>query len=147
MSTATANPLAGWPSRGYEGPQPWDHDALGIPRELRESVGSKPNRVTPTISHPYPILTSGSQHACVHIIGRKLGDLGFASSVSQGRNPFGAVDPTVLAAVISFRQAYNVEPDPYGFGGNTRKGRENAENHLDPWTVEAILRAWARENA
>lgn len=134
--------LDGWPSRDYDGPQPWDHDALGISREDRENVGSDENTVTPTISHTNPILTSGSAHPVVHELGRKLGALGFPNSVSRGQNPFGTVDESVLSAVNSFRAQYNVEPDPSGFGGNTPAGRNLAAAHLDPWTVEGILRAY-----
>lgn len=138
------HPLDNWASKDYDGPQPWDHDAIGIPREEREQVGSGRNDVTPTVSHAYPILTSGSAHQCVHELGRKLGELGFPNSVSRGENPFGAVDESVLSAVHAFRAQYGVKPDPSGFGGNTPQGRANAEAHLDPWTVEGILRAHKR---
>lgn len=134
--------LEGWPSKDYSGPQPWEHDKLGISREERDNVGSDPNTVTPTVSHSHPILTSGSAHPCVHEIGRKLGELGFANSVSKGENPFGTVDQTVLTAVQSFRDQYGIRPDPSEHGGNTASGRTLAENHLDGWTVEGILRAW-----
>lgn len=139
-------PLDRWPSRGYEGPQPWDHDALGIPRADRDAVGDRRNTVTPTVTHTHPILTSGSAHECVHELGRKLGQLGFTNSVAEGRNPFGVVDQTVLAAVNSFRSHFGVAPDPTPFGGDTPAGRALAANHLDPWTVEAILQAHKRES-
>ena len=148
MVTAPArapHPLDQWPSRGYNGPQPWDHDALGIPRDQRDQVGNNPNRVTPTITHPYPILTTGSAHQCVHELGRKLGELGFANSVSEGKNPFGTVDQTVMSAVNSFRAHYGVIPDPRPYGGDTPAGRQLAGNHIDPWTTQAILAAHKRE--
>jgi hypothetical protein len=137
--------LDGWPTRGYTGPQPWDADALGIPRSARDEVGEKPNTVTPVVSHQFPILTSGSAHACVHELGRKLHELGFANSVGEGKNPFGTVDQSVLAAVNSFRAHYGVRPDPSGFGGDTPQGNTLAANHLDPWTIEGILRAHQAE--
>lgn len=140
-ATATRDMLDGWPREGYEGPQPWEHDKLGISREQRDQIGADRNTVTPTISHDYPILTSGSAHSKVHELGRKLGELGFPNSVSQGENPFGSVDQSLLAAVGGFRARYGVRPDPSGFGGDTPQGRMLAENHLDPWTVEGILRA------
>lgn len=145
-ATATGYSLEGWPSKEYDGPQPWDHDALNIPREERDQVGSGRNTITPVISHPYPILTSGSAHQCVHELGRKLGDLGYPNTVSRGENPFGNVDQSVLGAVQTFRQQYGIQPDPSGFGGNTPAGRTAAEGHLDPWTVEGILRAWDTEH-
>jgi hypothetical protein len=137
--------LDNWATKGYDGPQPWQHDELGISREDRENIGSDRNTVTPTVSHTHPILTSGSAHPVVHDLGRKLGDLGFPNSVSKGQNPFGTVDESVLAAVGAFRENYGVKPDPSGFGGNTPQGRSHAEAHLDPWTVEAILTAHKRE--
>lgn len=133
--------LEGWPRRGYDGPQPWDHDALNISREDREKVGKNRNTVTPTISHSAPILGPGSAHPVVHELGNKLAELGFPNSVSDGENPFGTVDQSILSAVRSFRQHYGVQPDPGAFGGNHAAGRELADAHLDPWTVEAIYRA------
>jgi len=139
------HPLDSWPSKGYDGPQPWDHDALGIPREDRDRIGSSRNRVTPTISHNYPILTSGSADQCVHELGRKLGELGFPNSVSEGTNPFGLVDQTVVGAIQTFRAQYGVRPDPAPWGGDTEEGRRRAGAHIDPWTVEAILKAHDNE--
>jgi hypothetical protein len=146
MSTATKDMLEGWPHKGYDGPQPWEHDKLGIPREDRDNIGTNPNTVTPTVTHHVPQLTSGSAHPVVHELGRKLGELGFDNSVSRGENPFGSVDNTILSAVNSFRQHYGVRPDPSGYGGDTPQGRALAENHLDPWTVEGILRAHAQRD-
>lgn len=137
--------LDGWPRKEYDGPQPWEHDQLKISREDRDKIGSDRNTVTPVVSHSHPILTSGSAHPVVHELGRKLGDLGFPNSVSRGENPFGAVDQSVLSAVGAFRGQYGVKPDPSAFGGDTPQGRALAENHLDPWTVEAILRAHENE--
>lgn len=133
--------LAGWPRRGYDGPQPWEHDELGISREDREKVGKGRNTVTPTITHTAPILAAGSAHPVVHDLGNKLADLGFTNSVSEGENPFGTVDQSVLSAVRSFRNHYGVRPDPHAFGGDHDEGRKLAAAHLDPWTVEAIYRA------
>jgi hypothetical protein len=129
--------LEGWPKEGYEGPQPWDHDGLNISRADRDEIGSGRNTVTPVIEHDVPILTSGSAHPVVHELGRKLGDLGFPNSVSAGENPFGSIDQSVMGAVRSFRTRYGVKPDPSGFNGS----KELAEAHLDPWTVQGILRA------
>ena len=145
-ATQTRDLLDGWPSKGYDGPQPWDHDALGISKSDRDEIGSDPNTVTPTVTHSYPILTSGSSHPCVHELGRKLGQLGFPNSTSRGENPFGAVDQSILTALGGFRAAYGVQPDPTPFGGNSARGRQTAENHLDPWTTEAVLRAWENEH-
>jgi hypothetical protein len=141
-----SHPLDGWPSKGYQGPQPWDHDALGIPREVRDQIGSRRNTVTPVISHNMPILTSGSAHPCVHELGRKLGDLGFTNSVYEGENPFGNVDQSVLSAVNSFRTQYGVTVDHRMYsGGGNQTPEMMAATHIDPWTAEGILRAHRRE--
>lgn len=128
-----------WPAKGYTGPQPWDHDGLGIPRSSRDELVTRggENNLTPKITHNFPILTSGSADQCVHELGRKLAALGYPSSVSAGENPFGLVDPTVSAAVRAFRTDYGIKVDPAPFNGN----QATADNHIDPWTVEAILRA------
>jgi hypothetical protein len=73
----------------------------------------------------------------VHELGRKLGELGFPNSVSEGNNPFGHVDGTVMTAIKAFRRNFGIRTDPSSFGGD----QEQADNHVDPWTVEAILRA------
>ena len=141
------HPVDNWASDGYDGPQPWDHQALGInPADIQALEPGQENNVTPTVSHSHPILTSGSAHPVVHELGRKLGALGFPNSASRGENPFGSVDGTLLAAVDQFRSRYGVEEDPSGFdGGVTPAGRRNAAAHIGPWTTEGILRAHERQ--
>jgi hypothetical protein len=141
-----------WPARdgdAAELPQPWDHRALGLQNEERDFLDqAKPgsrNTVSPiVITHGRPLLTYGSSDPSVQELGRILGELGYANSVSDGQNPFGSVDNTVMAAVYQFRDAYHVQEDPSGFGGNTPDGRSRAAAHIGPWTWEAILRAGAR---
>ncbi|MGI8412653.1 MAG: hypothetical protein ACR2QA_09200 [Solirubrobacteraceae bacterium] len=138
----TETPLANWASEGYDGPQPWDHQALGITAEQRDSLDpGAENTVTPTVTHSYPILSSGSAHPVVHELGRKLAKLGYTNSVSRGENPFGHVDQSVMTAIDAFRSHYGVQEDPSGFGGNTPAGRQLAAAHVGPWTIEAILHA------
>ena len=146
-TAASAKPSADeWGTRGYDGPQPWDHDALEMSKEAHElsksPIGAA-NTISPTITHSHPTLTSGSAHPAVHELGRKLGDLGYPNSVSKGENPFGHVDESIIAAVDAFRSAYNVQEDPTGFGGSTPAGRRIAEAHIGPWTIEGILAAHA----
>lgn len=140
----TEHPLDSWASPDYDGPQPWDHEALGVAGREKELDPGAPNTITPTVSHTHPILTGGSTHPVVHELGRKLAELGFPNSVSRGENPFGHVDQTVLAAVDAFRSRYGVQEDPSGFGGNTPAGRAHAAAHIGPWTIEGILRAHDR---
>jgi hypothetical protein len=139
-----------WPQEGgMPGvPQPWDLDGLGLAQAARELEPGAPNTVSPiVIEHRVPPLTFGSADQSVHELGRTLGQLGFANSVSKGENPFGAVDASVMAAVDGFRRKYGVVPDPSGFGGDNAAGRELAANHIDAWTVEAIYRVSERESA
>ncbi|MFL5910763.1 MAG: hypothetical protein ACJ768_09385 [Gaiellaceae bacterium] len=146
---------ADWPARdgdASELPQPWDLPALGLRNEMRDfeeqaKPGSR-NTVSPiVIHHGRPLLTYGSSDPGVQELGRILGELGFDNSVSDGHNPFGSVDNTVMAAVYAFRDAYNVQEDPSGFGGNTPDGRQLAAAHIGPWTWEAILRVGAQLDA
>jgi hypothetical protein len=139
------HPLDGWGTEGYDGPQPWDHQAIGVDLAAVQALEpGQANTVTPVVSHSYPILTSGSAHPVVHELGRKLGDLGYANSVSRGANPFGNVDESILAAVDQFRSRHGVAEDPSGFGGATPAGRANAAAHIGPWTIEGILQAHDR---
>jgi hypothetical protein len=57
------------------------------------------------------ILTSGSAHDDVHVLGAYLGQLGYENSVSRGENPFGIVDESVMTAVSAFRAKHSVEPE------------------------------------
>lgn len=143
MSTTDATPqqVDNWGTKDYDGPQPWDHKALGVEDQAKALEPGQKNDAAPTVSHSFPILTSGSSHPAVHELGRKLADLGYPNSVSRGENPFGAVDGTILSAIDAFRSQYNVEEDPSGFGGHTPAGRQNAAAHIGPWTSEGILRA------
>jgi hypothetical protein len=139
-----------WPQEGGgDLPQPWDHRALGLHNAVRDHEENErpgaPNTVSPiVIGHGRPILSSGSADPSVHELGRILGDLGFSNSVSDGQNPYGSVDNSVMAAVMQFRDAYGVEEDPTGWGGNTPDGRARAAAHIGPWTWEAVLRAGRR---
>ncbi len=145
MSQVQEHPLASWATEGYDGPQPWDHRALGILAQrdelLNERSPGASNDVSPTISHQHPILASGSAHPVVHELGRKLSELGHPNSVSRGENPFGAVDESIMTAVAAFCSQYGVQEDPSGFGGNTPAGRLLAAAHIGPWTIEGILTA------
>lgn len=143
--TPTLDVLDQWATPGYDGPQPWEHRELGYtPDELALDDGA-PNTVTPRITHPHPILTHGAAHQCVHELGRMLGDLGYPNSVSRGENPFGTVDQSLMTAVAAFRNQHGVRPDPTAFGGDNPAGRARAAEHLDPWTVQAILVAHDRQ--
>lgn len=150
MSTTDAparepHPVDSWATEGYDGPQPWDHKALGIdPAAIQALEPGEENTVTPVVHHSYPILTSGSAHPVVQELGRKLAALGYPNSVSRGTNPFGSVDDSILAAVDQFRSRHGVAEDPSGFGGQTPAGRRNADAHIGPWTIEGILQAHAR---
>jgi peptidoglycan hydrolase-like protein with peptidoglycan-binding domain len=141
-----AEHFADWPKEGgMDTPQPWDHSALGLGRESQDlslAGQGQANTVAPVVvDHGRPILTSGSADQAVHELGRILGVLGFDNSVARGENPYGAVDPSVMAAVHAFRAAFDVLEDPTAFGGNTPAGRALAAEHIGPWTWEAILRA------
>jgi hypothetical protein len=63
---------------------------------------------TTTIEPARAVLTSGSAHEDVHILGQLLGEAGHANSTSEGRNPFGIVDDTILTAVARYRAANDV---------------------------------------
>lgn len=144
------NDYDGWPfddpQHGSDKPQPWDLNALGLSQAAAELEPGAPNTVAPVvIEHSYPILVSGSSDPSVQELGRRLAKLGYANSVSRGENPFGVVDETIMAAVHGFRQTYNVQEDPSGFGGDIPYGRQRAESHIGPWTWEAIVRASDRD--
>ena len=64
-----------------------------------------------------PMLTSGSADPAVHELGRALAELGYDNSVSQGLNPYGIVDETVLQAVSYFRRDHEVEEDRQALPG------------------------------
>lgn len=149
---ARAEHYSDWPSRDGDLPQPWDHRALNLTNAERDHLdqtkAGAANTVSPiVVSHGKPVLTSGSSDSSVQELGRILGELGFPNSVSDGDNPFGIVDNSVMRAVYAFRDAYGVQEDPSGFGGDTPSGRELAAAHIGAWTWEAVLRAGELQTA
>jgi hypothetical protein len=140
-SGAGAEALADWPSKGYDGEQPWEvvDPYSEEARRLHEEPGS-PNDVAPIVlTHSHPILTSGSGGVEVAELAQKLAALGYRTSISRGENPFATLDPSVMAAVNQFRDDYGVREDPGSFGGE-----EIARNHVGPYTWEALDRAVER---
>lgn len=57
------------------------------------------------------VLTSGSAHDDVHVLGAMLAELGYETSVSRGENPFGIVDDGIIAAVNLYRAAAGIEQE------------------------------------
>jgi hypothetical protein len=136
--------LANWPTKGTDEPQPWDHGELGIKPGINapELEPGEPDTVSPVLPRVgLPMLTEGSQGDEVRTLGLALGRLGYANSVSEGRNFFNVYDITLTAAVDGFRRDFGVEEDPSQF---PRDARNNARSHAGPWTQEAILRAAER---
>jgi hypothetical protein len=138
--------LKSWPSRGYDGPQPWDLKGLGIAAAAADLEPGEPNTVAPVVvGHGHPVLTSGAAGEAVAELGRRLKALGYPTSISAGENPFNVYDDTVAQAVQLFRGEFNVHEDPAGFGGNHPDGERAAERHVGPYTWEAVIRASDRE--
>lgn len=137
--------FADWPQKGDERPQPWDLDALKVPKAERELEPGKPNTVSPVvIRHSYPILASGSQGSAVSELATRLHLLGYETDLARGENPFSVLTHDVLSAVDKFREDHGVEEDPTPYGGNTAQSRARAAHTVGPFTWEAILRASER---
>ncbi len=136
---------ADWPQKGETRPQPWDLDAVGIPKHERELDPGAPDTISPVVlRHSYPILASGSAGAVVNELAARLSLLGYPTDISKGENPFGIVTPEVMAAVEKFREDYGVKEDPTPYGGNTESTRTRAALTVGPYTWEAVLRASER---
>jgi peptidoglycan hydrolase-like protein with peptidoglycan-binding domain len=132
-----------WPQKGDEDrAQPWDLDALNVPKSDRELDDGARDTVSPVvIRHAYPVLASGAASPAVAELGRRLADLGYDNSVSEGANPFNVVDDSVLSAVDRFRSDYGVQEDPTPYGGTNTAAQLRAALHIGPYTWEAVLRA------
>lgn len=139
--------FADWPQKGGEGDaQPWDLDKLGVSKSDRDLEPGAPDTVSPVvIRHSRPTLTSGSAHPIVADLGRRLSELGYANSVSEGTNALGVVDESIMNAVERFREDYGVEEDPTPFGGTTTAAVLRAAQIIGPYTWEAIVRASDRD--
>lgn len=123
---------ASWPAKGGTAKQPWEDDASDItPRE------------------GLPLLSSGSADPIVLEVCRALAELddAYATPSSRGENAAGVLGPEELQAFRHFRADYSVSEDPTAFGGDNPITREIAENHVGPWTLEAILRAIEHKRA
>jgi peptidoglycan hydrolase-like protein with peptidoglycan-binding domain len=133
---------ADWPHKGDDRAQPWDLDAVGVDKADRELEPGARDTVSPVVlRHSYPTLVSGSADPAVAELGRRLAALGYANSVSEGANPFGVVDDSVLSAVDRFRDDYGVQEDPTPYGGTSTAAQIRAALHIGPYTWEAIIRA------
>jgi peptidoglycan hydrolase-like protein with peptidoglycan-binding domain len=119
-----------WPTRDDKREQPWALDDKNEPVQTD---------VEPRAG--LPLLGSGSSDPAVHTLFTALAQLGYETPISRGENPYGLIGPEELAAVRQFRRDYNVQEDPGPFGGDNDYGRTTADNHVGPWTGEAILRA------
>lgn len=84
-----------------------------------------------------PLLTSGTADPAVHELGRALAELGYENSVSDGTNPYGVVDDTLLQAVNQFRRDNDVADDRDGIPGPVEEHRR----WIGPATWEAIAQA------
>jgi peptidoglycan hydrolase-like protein with peptidoglycan-binding domain len=117
-----------WPKKGNRAKQPWEHDDPPI---------------TPRAG--LPLLSSGSADPYVHTACAQLAALGYETPTSRGENAYGVVGPEELQAFRQFRNDHNVREDPTAFGGDNPVGREIADNHIGPWTLEALTRAYDLE--
>jgi hypothetical protein len=88
-----------------------------------------------------PILTSGSGGPAVLTLCDTLAQLGYETSVSEGTNPYGIVDQSVLAAVNAFRADESIEEDAKAFGSE-----ELARAHIGPHTWAGLRDAIEAKN-
>lgn len=130
--------LDNWPSKGYDGPQPWETIDPYDPevRALHDDPGSENTVTAVVIDHAHPILSSGSAGLEVVELCRHLKRLGYETTVSRGQNVASVLDASVLQAVQSFRRDYGVREDPAQFGS-----ANDVENYVGPYTWEALARA------
>jgi peptidoglycan hydrolase-like protein with peptidoglycan-binding domain len=135
---------ADWPQRGDTRPQPWDLDALGVPRADRELAPGAPDTVSPiVVRHRCRTLTSGEAGPLVAELAARLHELGYPTSISRGENPYTVFDHSVMAAVERFRADYGVEEDPTPYSG--ARAADQAAAHVGPYTWEGIIRVSDRE--
>jgi hypothetical protein len=135
-----------WPTKGDTRDQPWDLEALGVSKADRELEPGARDTVSPVvIRHGYPVLASGAASPAVAELGRRLGELGYPNSVTDGSNPFNVVDDSLLSAVDRFRDDYGVQEDPTPYGGTNTAAQLKAALHIGPYTWEAVLRASDRQ--
>lgn len=104
-----------------------------------------PDHVSPIVPiHGRPLLGPLTADPSVFELGALLAELGIETSVSQGTNPNGVFDESMINGVERFREAYHVEEDPSQW---PTRGAENARVHCGAWTWEAIFRAVAHQRA
>jgi hypothetical protein len=133
-----------WPTKDFDGPQPWDLQELGLPRPGHDAPPLEPgarDTITPiVVPAGTPMLAPGTQGEDVRQVAVRLGELGYENTISRGNpdNAFYVFDDSVSAAVDSFRRDYNVREDPSSF---LRDRDQQASTIAGPWTVYAIVRA------
>jgi peptidoglycan hydrolase-like protein with peptidoglycan-binding domain len=82
-----------------------------------------------------PILSVGSSDPVVPGLFAKLAELGYDTPTSRGENPHAVVGAEELQAARQFRRDHDVTDDADAFEHG------EADQHIGPWTIEAILAA------
>lgn len=120
--TDTETKMPDWPSKGYDGPQPWEAED------------------PPELTHDHGLLSSGGAGEDVVELAALLERLGFETQYSRGQNPQAIYGESERAAVEAFRQAYGVREDPAIVAATI-------PSVVGPWTWEALYRAVRLEDA
>lgn len=146
---AAREKFADWPNDDTkELAQPWDLGELGLPRPGVNSEplpDGQPDTVSPVVPRAgLPLLSYGSQGDDVREIALRLGELGYANTVTRGQNPYGVYDESIHQNVEAFRRDYNVAEDPSAF---VREPDRQAASHAGPWTLEAVFRVSDRKRS
>lgn len=82
-----------------------------------------------------PILSVGSFDPIVPELCAKLAELGYETPTSRGENPHAIIGKEEMQAARQFRRDHDVTDDPDAFA------MDEADQHIGPWTIEAILSA------
>jgi peptidoglycan hydrolase-like protein with peptidoglycan-binding domain len=135
-----ASQKAGWPRKGYDGPEPWE---LADEHYEPEDDGyPQPYTGPGAVTHNKPILGEGSAGADVAELARRLALLGPEyrdNTICQGRNPGDVLDSSVMRSVRAFQRDYGVRENEQSFNGGSVPGSALVGGYVGPYTWQAII--------
>lgn len=136
---------ATWPSRGYDGPPPWELAAQHLAehdehRELVTGELPQPYRGPGAVTHNKPLMTQGTAGPDVVELARRLAMLGYTSnSITRGQNHANVFDNTVWGDVVQFQRDHGVRENEASFSGGTVPAQDLVHRHVGPYTWQALI--------
>jgi hypothetical protein len=132
-----ASQKAGWPRKGYDGPEPWELAAEHADPDEVDGEYPQPYTGPGAVTHNKPILGEGSAGADVAELARRLAYRD--NSICRGQNPGDVLDSSVMRSVRAFQRDYGVRENEASFNGGSVPGSALVGGYVGPYTWQVII--------